>query len=534
MASEIKIHLATYLKDAGIKATRQQIDKLAQDVKKANKDIASGALESAGSLGRLEGPFGKLGGALGKFGGISTAVIAAFKTGWDIGSWLNSNVIWPLLGIKDPIEQLKKENAELEKQAQKAFEAYNSALTEWEKGWEKQVAGADKARKAVEEATAAYLHMEKARAAVASVADDTATLGLRRDKFNAMAGAATPEEAAAAGKYYDILLAEEQQKRKLAEFDREATIEAERQLGAEEALRKARDKRAALNRQMVELERKLAPFNQARGQGVAGMNFAGDEKTEQRLLEQKAKLQEKLDAANADVKKRKDELAAAAVESSANEQRRANIQESAQLEIDEKKKAYDDYIAYVEQQEQQRLADEWQQQQEQIEKEQQERTRMEQQLAAQRIEDLRAEMRERQQAEAEARSRSANADSKLAQAWSWYKNKDGLRAQIKNEETDIAAQQQYQKDFRSLTHGRWADKFDEAKRLQAAGNTDELEQQMASWRKGPFGLDVDTEATMRVALAADEQTNARNAMIETAENTRRLSEKLDELLQIKG
>lgn len=511
MASEIKIHLATYLKDAGIKATRQQIDKLAQDVKKANKDIASGALESAGSLGRLEGPFGKLGGALGKFGGTATAVIAAFKTGWDIGSWLNSNVIWPLLGIKDPIEQLKKENAELEKQAQKAFEAYSSALTEWEKGWEKQVAGADKARKAVEEAAAAYLRMAKARAAVESVADDTATLGLRRDKFNAMAGAATPEEAAAAGKYYDILLAEEQQKRKLAEFDREATIEAERQLGAEEALHKATDKRAALNRQMVELERKLAPFNQARGQGVAGMNFAGDEKTEQRLLEQKAKLQEKLDAANADVKKRKGELAAAAVESSANEQRRANIQESTQLEIDEKKKAFDDYLAYVEQQEQQRLADEWQQRQEQIEKERQERTRMEQELAKQRIDDLRSELAAEQSANSDARSRQSAAGSELTQAWGWYRNQDQMQAVMDEKKAQAQAEAQWAKDFESLKFRR------------------------RDWRTAEMGsLSAADESVRQVALAKEEKEAADKAVIETAENTRKLADKLDELLQIKG
>ena len=511
MASEIKIHLATYLKDAGIKATRQQIDKLAQDVKKANKDIASGALESAGSLGRLEGPFGKLGGALGKFGGTATAVIAAFKTGWDIGSWLNSNVIWPLLGIKDPIEQLKKKNAELEKQAQKAFEAYNSALTEWEKGWEKQVAGADKARKAVEEATAAYLRMEKARAAVASVADETATLELRRDKFNAMAGAGSPEEAAAAGKYYDILLAEEQQKHKLAEFDREATIEAERQIGAEEALRKARDRRAALNRQMVELERKLAPFNQVRGQGVAGMNFAGDEKTEQRLLEQKAKLQEKLDAANADVKKRKDELAAAAVESSANEQRRANIQESAQLEIDEKRKAYDDYLAYVEQQEQQRLADEWQQTQELIQKEQQERTRMEQELAKQRIDDLRSELAAEQSANSEARSRQSAAGGKLSQAWSWYRNQDQMQAVLDEKKAQAAAEAQWAKDF------------------------DRLKSRRRDWRTAEMGsLSAADESVRQVALAKEEKEAADKAVIETAENTRKLAEKVDELLQLKG
>ena len=110
MASEIKIHLATYLKDAGIKASQQQIEKLAQQVKKANKDAAKSADELGGALGHLEGPIGKLQNAFGGLGAKGLAVFAALKTGIDIGNWIQEKVITPLFGIKDPIEELKKQN----------------------------------------------------------------------------------------------------------------------------------------------------------------------------------------------------------------------------------------------------------------------------------------------------------------------------------------------------------------------------------------------------------------------------------------
>ena len=54
--------------------------------------------------------FESLGGKVAKFGGIAGAVIGAFKTGWDIGSWVYEKVVTPLFKIKDPIEELKKSN----------------------------------------------------------------------------------------------------------------------------------------------------------------------------------------------------------------------------------------------------------------------------------------------------------------------------------------------------------------------------------------------------------------------------------------
>ena len=63
-----------------------------------------------GELGPLQDMFGGIGGTLGKVGGVATMAAAAFKAGWDIGTWINDKVITPLFKIKDANEELIKSN----------------------------------------------------------------------------------------------------------------------------------------------------------------------------------------------------------------------------------------------------------------------------------------------------------------------------------------------------------------------------------------------------------------------------------------
>ena len=79
------------------------------------------------------------------------------------------------------------------------------------------------------------------------------------------------------------------------------------------------------------------------------------------------------------------------------------------------------------------------------------------------------------------------------------------------EEAQAAAEVQWQKDFERLKFRR------------------------RDWRTAEFGsLSASDEAVRQVAFAKEEKAAADRAVIETAENTRNLAEKLDELLQIKG
>ena len=115
--SKLKLQIVTALDNAGIKATKEQIAGLEKELSKLNDNPGlSGAEKKLGKLqgplGKLQDMFGGLNGTIAKVGGTVTAVAAAFKAGWDIGEWLNSNVIEPLFGVKDPIEEIKKKNRE--------------------------------------------------------------------------------------------------------------------------------------------------------------------------------------------------------------------------------------------------------------------------------------------------------------------------------------------------------------------------------------------------------------------------------------
>lgn len=513
MASEIKIHLATYLKDAGIKASEAQINKLATDVKRMNTEIQSGTDKTAQKLGKLPGVFGRIQDACSGFGARAMAVIGAFKLGWDIGTWLNEKVVTPLFGLKDPIEELKKHNRELKRQAEEAVQKWEEAFDKWSAGWEKEVQGADRARQSIEDLTQAYLKMQAARERVTAAQDDAQMLGMQRDKFDAMAGASTPEEATAIGKYHDVLIAEAQQKQQLAEFDRRAEESAQKQASAEQQLAEAVSKRRALKQQMAELDKKQA-YVESR-QSVEDLGWEGSFKEEERVKKQKEQLQKQLDAANRDVRVRRADIQAMSASRTAEAQERANIEERARLEVDERKKAYDDYVAEVERKDAEAAEAEWQRQQEQarriVEEEQKERARMEQQLAAQRIADLRTELSERQRMEGDAKSRQSAAAGGLAQAWGWYRNQSSMQAVIDEQKAQALAEAQWEKDFERL-------KF-----------------KHRDWREIEFGkLSAADESVRQVALAKEEKEAADRAVIETAENTRQLADKLDELLSVKG
>lgn len=512
MASEVAIHLSTYLKDAGIKASKAQVEKLSRDIKKLNRETQRETERTQNALGKLPGVFGRIQSAASGAFGTALAVVGAFKLGCDIGQWLNDKVIMPLLDIKDPIEELKKKNREIEQSWKKAADAFDESMERWSAGWGKVVDGADKARQKIEDLAAAYLKMQAARERGEAAAGDAAMLAMQRNKFDAMAGAATPEQAAQLGKYHDVLIAEERSRQTLAKFDREAETSAVRQAAAEKELREAVNKRVALKRQMAELDRKL-DYMQSQD-SVYKYGFEGSIEKEKELEKDKAALQRQIDAADRDVNRRKADIAAMSASHAAESQERENIVAQTRLEVDERKKAYDDYVAYVEGEEIRHAEEEWNRQQEEIRREAElelkERQRVERELAAQRIDDLRKELGERERAEGEARSRQGAAEGSLSQAWGWYRDQSRMQAVIDEQKAQAAAEVQWQKDFERLKTWR------------------------RDWRTAEFGsLSASDEAVRQVAFAKEEKAAADRAVIETAENTRDLAEKLDELIQMK-
>lgn len=512
MADEVKIHLSTYLKDAGIKATKQQVERLSRDISKMNREVQSETERTERALGKLPGAFGKIQrAATGSFG-KALAVVGAFKLGCDIGNWIFDKVITPLFKIKDPIEELKRENREIEQQWKAATDRFQESMDKWAAGWDKVVGGADKARQRIEDVAAAYLKLQAARSRGEAAAGDARTLAMERDKFDAMAGAGTPEEAAALGKYHDVLLAEEKAKQDMAKFDRDAEASAVRQAAAAEGMRAATEKLTALRREMVELDRKI---EYAQSQAAADeLGMAGAVARENELLKRREALQRQFEAADRDVERRRSDVAAIKAGRESEAQERENLAARAKLEVDERKKAYDDYIAHVEAEEASRAQDEWNRRQEEARREAEielrERQRVERELAAQRIDDMRRELSERQREESAAQGRQSAAQGALSTAWGWYRDQSRMQAVIDEQKAQAAAEVQWQKDF------------------------DRLKSFRRDWRTAEFGsLSASDEAVRQVAFAKEEKAAADRAVIETAENTRDLAEKIDTLLQMK-
>ena len=514
----IKISITSALNAAGIEATKQQIDSLSGKLDEFNRKQRQGTDAASQSWAKLPGVFGKVQTALGGVAATAMSVIGAFKIGWDIGTWLNDHVISPLLGIKDPIEELKRKNRELKQQALAAAKAWDEAFQKWTAAWEQEVAGADRAIKKVDQLTKAYLEMQKARERVFAAGDNAELLKLQRDKFDTMAAAKSPEIATAAGKKFDIQIAEATARQRLEQFDRNSETAAKQLQAEQEQLAAARKRGQTLFQQMQGLQEKLKYWQSQKS--VEDYGWDTSVKKEAEIEEAIKKLRPKMDSTSDEVARRRATIAAMKESAKAEAQERANLAESNRLEIDERKKDYDDFIRETADRELEKDRKAAEAKVEQEKKVAAERARLDAQEAARRERERQKELSDKirdlqklsdaeRQANSKAQAGIHAAESKLQQAWSWYRDKDSMAAQMQEEKADAAARKQFEKDF------------------------DKLKDRRRDWRTAE-NLSVDDEAVRRVALAREEKAAAEQYAKETAENTRQLAEKIDQLLQVKG
>lgn len=122
------------------------------------------------------------------------------------------------------------------------------------------------------------------------------------------------------------------------------------------------------------------------------------------------------------------------------------------------------------------------------------------------MEDRRRQLAALTAQESEAAARVAAAQSKVAEAWGWYRNKDSMAAQLKEEKAEAEARKQFEKDFEDLKFRR-------------------------DWRTAK-DLSVDEEAVRRVALAREEETAAQKALAETAASTAKAAASLAEIEKV--
>lgn len=229
--SKLKLQIVTALDAAGIKATREQIDGLEKSLGKMNKGGADGMDKFAKKLGRLPGPIGTIGdafegagGKISKFGGTAMAVIGAFKVGWEIGTWLNDNVVKPLFKIKDPIEELKKSNREAAKELERFAEAADSASERADVMAQRSKDAITREIQSIDAASNAWQKAARSKIAYMTAGQDVETQMLERHRFEDMIqfqAAGDTEGADQVSKIYDILQAQLDAKHQLKRFDEE-------------------------------------------------------------------------------------------------------------------------------------------------------------------------------------------------------------------------------------------------------------------------------------------------------------------------
>ena len=265
--SKLRLQIVTALDNAGIKATKDQIESLNSTLSKTGDGNKLGEIER--TIGKMEGPLGKLqelfencNGTIAKFGVKSLAVLAAFKAGWDIGEWINEKIINPLFGIQDPIEELKKENAELRAEFDKATEAFVTASQKFLTNTTNTVQSLDKEISNVEKLRQAWNRVNKAKTDYQNSNLDLEIQLLERERFENVSRLQADGDVEGANQInalYDFYRKQIEAKKEIAVFDNE-TLSLERRINDEA------EKRVKLNEKHQTLVQQLKKLEQEREQ----------------------------------------------------------------------------------------------------------------------------------------------------------------------------------------------------------------------------------------------------------------------------
>lgn len=227
--SKLKLQIVTALDNAGIKATQEQIAGLEKEFSNLNNSAGMSGAEKKlsklqGPLGKLQDMFGGLNGTIAKVGGTITAVAAAFKAGWDIGNWIQEKVINPLFGIKEPLEELKKKNKELQKEHQKTIDKFQYQQQATDNVFAKASSGIDAEISHIDKLNAAWQKAALAKIAYSNADRDIEMQLLERERFEdimALTNEGDLAGAEQANKLYDVYQAMLEAKKQMAQYDAE-------------------------------------------------------------------------------------------------------------------------------------------------------------------------------------------------------------------------------------------------------------------------------------------------------------------------
>ena len=159
----------------------------------------------------------------------------------------------------------------------------------------------------------------------------------------------------------------------------------------------------------------------------------------------------------------------------------------------------------------------------------QERDRLDRELHAKRMADLRAEIAAQKDAASPLRVAAAVAQSEFERAFAMYRDPTRAASEIAEERDRAADLKQLHRDA-SRYGGKW--RIDELSALMSAGDSAGVQSRLEDWRKSR-SFSPEVEAMVRASAAERTRTTVEDELRKIETNTSGLAQKLDELLKMK-
>ena len=286
--------------------------------------------------------------------------------------------------------------------------------------------------------------------------------------------------------------------------------------------RSLEDERLLLQREIKQAQKQQAEYEKlfANGGQVGTDEALAARDTIDRKNKELEDNQRKLDALD-----REDELAQKNIET------RKIKEETAAVEAEEKREEEAKKAAEKIAEDQKKKAEDQKREElKKIEEIKRERIKAEQELHKLKVDNIKDEIDKQKSAADSQKSVASAAQTEFDRAFAMYRSPEQAAAQIAEERDYAADYKQLQKDA-SRYGGKW--RIDELSRLMAAGDTQGQAATLEEWRKSSR-FTPEVEAMVRAAAADKTRTTAEDELRQINANTKGLSQKLDELLKMKG
>ena len=286
--------------------------------------------------------------------------------------------------------------------------------------------------------------------------------------------------------------------------------------------RSLEDERLLLQREIKQAQKQQAEYEKlfANGGQVGTDEALAARDTIDRKNKELEDNQRKLDALD-----REDELAQKNIET------RKIKEETAAVEAEEKREEEAKKAAEKIAEDQKKKAEDQKREElKKIEEIKRERIKAEQELHKLKVDNIKDEIDKQKSAADSQKSVASAAQTEFDRAFAMYRSPEQAAAQIAEERDYAADYKQLQKDA-SRYGGKW--RIDELSRLMAAGDTQGQAATLEEWRKSSR-FTPEVEAMVRAAAADKTRTTSEDELRQINANTKGLSQKLDELLKMKG